>query len=66
MGRDEGFLHQTAAGVYSLKASDDDSVLTLSAGASLLLDKAMNELDRQARLPERSLWHFASIQSIPS
>jgi len=119
-GREENLLLDTPAGKYSVTATADDSVLTLTAclslsgylkgdralqqllyavgkaspgvrwfiasesvqlvverlwqsnaeddslwviGASLLLDEAIALLDKQARMPEHGLWHFANIRS---
>ena len=42
----------------------DDSLWVI--GASLLLDEAVALLDKQARMPEHGLWHFANIRSVAS
>ena len=40
----------------------DDSIWII--GASHLLDQAISQLDKQARLPEHSLWHFVNVRSV--
>ena len=41
---------------------EDDSLWVI--GASMLLDQAISQLDKQARLPEHSLWHFVNVRSV--